>query len=249
MKILAINSSHRGRRGCTQLLLDKMAEGAISAGAEFETVALAEKKINNCLACDHCGQLENLGHCVYETVDDVKAIFDKMRASDIIVYGLPVYGLGITGMMKTFMDRINSTATAKGICLTKSGLLFHHFDRQIIGKPLVILSLCANLEPETLKNSISYYQTFAKFMDAPVVGVLSRKMSMVLENQDNPLVRQVLTAYVQAGKELALQGKISRRTIKKADRPLLDIPFLDFWMNFRLFKQKAIEKANSGLLF
>ena len=244
MKILAINGSHRGRSGCTQLLLDRLSEGAVAASAEFETVVLAEKKINPCLACGFCGKPATMGHCVYEDKDDVKDIFDRMRLADIVVYGSPVYVFGLTGRMKTFMDRFNCTGTGEGLFLTESGLMFHPVDKRVTGKPLVILSLCANIEQETVKNTLSYFTTFSRYVDAPVVGTLVRKMSMMLEQKDSPLVQEVLEAYVQAGKELALQGRISSGTERKANQPLLKIPFLDFLLNFRAFKRRAIEQAN-----
>ena len=248
MKILAINGSHRGTKGCTQLLLDKLGEGVHAAGADFETVILAEKRINSCLACDFCGKPETMGHCVYEEQDDVKAIFDQMRAADLVIYASPVYVFGLTGRMKTFLDRFNSTGTGEGLCLTQSGLIFHPVDKRVTGKPLVILTLCANLEQETVKNTLSYFTTFARYVDAPVVGTLVRKMSMLLEQKDSPLVQEVLAAYVEAGKELALQGRIRPDTERKANQPLLKIPFLDFLMKFRAFRRRAVEQANRDRL-
>jgi multimeric flavodoxin WrbA len=244
MKILAINGSHRGRSGCTQLLLDKLSEGVVAAGAEVETVVLAEKNINSCLACGVCGKPATMGHCVYDNKDDLKDIFAKMRAADILIYGSPVYIFGLTGRMKTFMDRFNSTGTGEGLCLTESGLMFHHVDKGVTGKPLVILTLCANIEQETVKNTLSYFSTFSRYVDAPIVGTLVRKMSILLEQKDSPLVQEVMKAYMQAGKELALQGRISPQTERKANQPLLKIPFLDFLLNFRAFKRRAIEQAN-----
>jgi len=244
MKILAINGSHRGRLGCTQLLLDKLAEGVTVEGAEFETVVLAEKKINSCLACGFCGKQETAGHCVYETEDDVKDIFDKMRAADILIFGSPVYAFGLTGRMKTFLDRLNSTGTGAGLCLTESGLIFHPVDRRVIGKPLVILTLCANLEQETVKNTLSYFSTLASYLDAPIVGTLVRKMSMLLEQKDSPLVQEVLAAYVKAGRELVLQKRIGVATERKANQPLLKIPFLELLLHFTAFKRKIIAQAN-----
>ena len=244
MKILAINGSHRGRQGCTQLLLDKMSEGVRAEGAEFETVVLAEKKINSCLACDFCSKPATRGHCIYEQEDDIKDIFDQMRLADIVVYGSPVYVFSLSGRMKTFMDRFNCTGTGEGLCLTESGLIFHPADKRVIGKPLVILTLCANIEQETVKNTLSYFSTFARYVDAPIVGTLVRKMSMLLEQKDSPLVQEVLAAYVQAGRELVLQKKISSKTERKANQPLLKIPFLDFLLHFTSFKRKAIKQAN-----
>ena len=54
MKITAINGSHRGRKGSTQFLIDQLFEGAVNAGAQCETIALAEYHINRCLSCRVC---------------------------------------------------------------------------------------------------------------------------------------------------------------------------------------------------
>ena len=247
MKILAINGSHRGRSGCTQILLDKLAEGAKACGAEFETVVLAEQKINRCLACDFCNKATTFGRCVYDGKDDVKEIFDRMRAADIIVYGSPVYVFGMSGLLKTFMDRFNCTGTAPGLCMTQSGLIFHHVDKMVIGKPIVVMTLCANIEQETVKNTLSYFKTFARYVDVPIAGTLVRKMAMQLEKQEDPLVQEVLASFVQAGRELALNGKISRSTEKAAAKPLLKIPFLNLLLHFRAFKRRAVEQANRDL--
>jgi multimeric flavodoxin WrbA len=41
-KILPINGSHRGPKGHTAFLLEKLSRGAVSAGAEFETMRYEE---------------------------------------------------------------------------------------------------------------------------------------------------------------------------------------------------------------
>ena len=247
MKILAINSSHRGRRGCTQFLLDRLAEGAISAGAEFETVALAEHKINHCLACDSCSKPASMGHCVFEAQDDVKAIFDRMRAADIVVYASPAYIFTMTGLMKVFLDRLNSTGKSTELCLSDSGLIFHPVDKQVTGKPMVILTLCANIEPETLTNIVSYFKTYAKFVDAPIVGTLVRTMApQLMEGEPTKAVQEVLAAFVQAGRELATGKKIDRSTEKAASRSTIGIPFLKLLMKLRGFKRKMIKQANQA---
>ncbi len=245
MKILAINGSHRGRKGCTQFLLERIVEGALSVGAEFEAVALAELKINACLACDVCCKPATLGHCVFEEKDDVKSVFDRMKAADVVIYATPAYVFNMTGLMKTFLDRLNSTGTGTGLCLSDSGLIFHPIDRQVTGKPMVILTLCANIEPDTLKNIVSYFQTYAKFVDAPVAGTLARTMApQLMEDHSAKAAQEVLAAFVQAGRELAMNKKIDRSTEKTASRSTLGIPFLNLLLQLKGFKKKMIEQVN-----
>ena len=63
--------------------------------------------------------------------------------------------------------------------LSESGLIFHHVDRAISSKPFVVLVCCDNLEAETPKNVLTYFETFSNFMDAPQVGVLVRHLPML----------------------------------------------------------------------
>lgn len=248
MKILALNGSHRGDKGCTQMLLDKIAEGAMEAGAEFETVLLAEKKITPCAGCDACHTPERQLRCIYDDEDDVKGIFDRMARADILIYASPVYIFSISGLMKTFLDRINSTAGSGELCLTKGGLLFHKINTNIYTKPFVVLTCCGNAEPETYKNVLAYFKTFSRFLDAPLVGTLVRTTVGFMEktpesDKQRQLLEEVTKAYVQAGRELAVQGRITTSTEKQANQNLLGIPFFDFLMNFTLFKKMALKNA------
>jgi multimeric flavodoxin WrbA len=253
MKILAINGSHRGEAGNTQWLLGKVAEGAMAAGAEFETLMLADRKIIPCAGCSKCQTPEQLNHCIYEDEDDVKDIFEKMRAADILIYATPVYVFNISGLMKTFMDRMNSTVGGGGLKVTNSGLFFIQTDREFHQKPFAVLTCCGNVEDETTKNVVSYFTTVAKFLDAPMVGMLVRKSVGTMEESRGkaegelkPAVREVLDAYVQAGRELATQGRIAAGTEKKANQNLLGIPFFDTLMKFRFFKEMAVKKAGQN---
>jgi len=152
--------------------------------------------------------------------------------------------------LKTFLDRFNSTAGG-GLCLTKSGLFFQKVDKEVYSKPFVVLTCCGNVEQETVKNVLTYFETFAKFLDAPIAGQLVRKSVGMLESVKSNgeegqtgVIAEVVAAYQQAGRELATRGKITPRTQKCANRQLLGIPFLDLLMKFRFFKKLALQKAD-----
>jgi len=78
MKILAINASHRGDRGHTHFLIEKLFQGATAIGAECEAIALAKLKINRCLACGQCHTDDHPLQCVFDDKNDVRAVFQKM---------------------------------------------------------------------------------------------------------------------------------------------------------------------------
>jgi len=101
MKILAIHGSPRTVRSNTRRLAGFVLEGASGAGAETETIDLADYRIVPCTACDACSLN---GVCVND--DDVPSLISRMNEADAIVFGSPVYIDNVSGQMKVFFDRL-----------------------------------------------------------------------------------------------------------------------------------------------
>lgn len=254
MKILALNASYRGDNGHTRVLLDHLGEGARAAGAEFEVVTLAAHKINRCLACDRCHGQEQYLQCVYHQKDQVAGIFARMAACDVVIYATPVYVFGVSGLLKTFIDRLYSTSDVYQLRLTRSGLFFHHVDAAICSKPLVSLVVCDNLDPAMPKNAREYFRLFARFMDAPLVGELVRDGGRLCAYGHDPQaaerlpkVAEVYAAYRQAGRELAQNGRISAATQRKANQELIPLPLFGLLRRLGPFKRIMVSKAQEFL--
>ncbi|MBI9044002.1 MAG: flavodoxin family protein [Anaerolineaceae bacterium] len=252
MNILAINGSYHGQIGYTSFLIQKVFDGAATAGADCEVIHLAEKKVRRCQACGFCHTEEHYLQCAFQQKDDVASIFEKIRHADLIIYATPIYVFGISALLKTFIDRFYSTGDIFDLSLSESGLLFHHIDRSINSKPFVTLITCDNLEAETPKNVLAYFKTYAKFMDAAIVGTLVRNGGRLSGHGKNPerekrvpKLHQVYAAYEQAGFELAKQGKINRKTQRKANQEIIPVPFFNIMkrLPFKPIKKKMIEKA------
>ncbi len=252
MRILAINASHRGDRGHTSFLIQKLFQGAAAAGAECEPITLANLKINRCLGCGHCHTDDHFLQCVYDGKDDVRGVFEKMAGADILIYATPVYIFGVSGLLKTFIDRMNAVGNTRDLRLSKRGLMFHHIDHTICSKPFVVLVCCDNLERETPKNVLSYFRTFSRFMDSPQVGVLLRnggRLSGHGRDPDRqkrfPKILEVYAAYEQAGRELAREGRIRGGTQRRANQEIIPVPFFGFLkrLPFKTLKRRFIVEA------
>ncbi|EEX47715.1 flavodoxin family protein [Jonquetella anthropi] len=99
--ILVISTSLR-KNSNTDALAESFAEGAREAGCHVEIVSLRDKQIafcNGCLAC------RKAGRCVIP--DDANPIAEKMKNADAIAFATPVYYYGMSGQMKTLIDRAN----------------------------------------------------------------------------------------------------------------------------------------------
>lgn len=98
-QVLGIVGSPR-RGGNTETLVDEVLRGAQEAGAAVEKVILSDLEIAPCEACDAC---LDTGECVHQ--DDMTALLEKMRQSEVWVLGTPVYWWGPSAQFKTFLDR------------------------------------------------------------------------------------------------------------------------------------------------
>ena len=252
MKIVAINGSHSGKRGYTHFLIEKLFKGATAIGADCEEITLANLTINICKSCGVCNTEKHLLTCIYEEKDDVAMIFDKMREADIIIYATPIYVFNMSGLMKIFLDRINSTGNSRDFKLSENGLFFHHISKDIYSKPFVTLICHDNFENEMSKSVVSYFKTFSKFMDAPQVGTIIRRSGKVTGHGKNPEKEKqypkILDSYKAielAGKELVAKGKIQKKTQKAANQDIIPVPFFSILKHCKGFKKKALEKMRN----
>lgn len=99
-KVLAIVSSPR-KGGNSELLTGQFVNGAKEAGNTVETVFLRDKKINPCLACEHCQRTG--GTCVHK--DDMAEIMKKLIEADVIVLSTSVYFYSLSAQLKLMIDR------------------------------------------------------------------------------------------------------------------------------------------------
>ena len=98
-QVLGIVGSPR-RGGNTDILVDEVLRGAKEAGASVEKILLGRMDIGHCRACDHC---RKTGACIQQ--DDMPELLKKMERSEIYVFGTPVYFMGPSAQLKTFIDR------------------------------------------------------------------------------------------------------------------------------------------------
>lgn len=101
MKILGISASPRGAQSQTLRLVKAVLDGAKSAGADVELVDACKMDIEFCNGCAVCFKT---GECTKE--DDFKALYEKILASDGMVWGSPNYFRSCTAQMKTIVDRM-----------------------------------------------------------------------------------------------------------------------------------------------
>jgi putative NADPH-quinone reductase len=118
---LIINGSTRPG-GNTDILLERMVAGAKHAGLNPALIELRNKQILNCVGCYQCLRTSK---CSIR--DDMTEIRSSIEMARIIVLASPLYWCGVTGLMKTFIDRL---------------FFYYHPDTKplISGKEVIILT-------------------------------------------------------------------------------------------------------------
>lgn len=106
MKVLLINGSPH-KFGCTYTALSEVEKALNENGIETEIFHIGTAPISSCTACRGCRN----NRCVIDDV--VNSALEKAESADAFVFGSPVHYAGISGSMKSFMDRFFFAAEHK----------------------------------------------------------------------------------------------------------------------------------------
>ena len=105
MKVLAFNGSPR-KEWNTATLLKNALDGAASQGADTELVHLYDLNFQGCNSCFACKRKngKSYGKCALK--DDLTPALQKAAEADAIIMGSPIYIGYVTGVMKSFLERL-----------------------------------------------------------------------------------------------------------------------------------------------
>lgn len=171
--LLIINGSAR-ENGNTDSLLKSFIDGLEKAKRPYSYILLRNKQINNCVGCYKC---QTEGICSIE--DDLTEIRKEIEKSDKIVFASPLYFTGVTGLMKTFFDR----------------LFFYYHERNkklISNKRALIITTMNQTDIEKEANLVKkYYKIMLKCIGLEIEDMLFYTNLMAKDaHRDNPLYHE-----------------------------------------------------------
>jgi multimeric flavodoxin WrbA len=151
--VLGVMGSPRGG-GNTQVLLDRVLEGAREEGAVTDVLRLGELFIAECDGCHVCWQ----GHECPKR-DDMNPVYAQIEKADALVLATPVYWYGPTALMKAFIDRL---------------VYFNCPDHrpQIRGKRAVIVMPFEETDPATAAGTVAFFEKCLAYLEMPLAGRL-----------------------------------------------------------------------------
>lgn len=93
-------------KGLNSKLIDSALQGAASKGAEIKQYNLITCNIDYCRGCFKCVHENHelpIGKCPLK--DDMAGILEEYSRADGYILASPVYDVGVTALMKTFLER------------------------------------------------------------------------------------------------------------------------------------------------
>jgi multimeric flavodoxin WrbA len=167
MKIIIIEASPR-KDGNSTILAREVASGARRFGAEVDIVHLHGMDIRPCSACDGCqGSLEK--DCVID--DDMRALYPRLRAADVVVYATPIYWFTVSGQIKLFMDRCYAL-TYLGTLPGEDGKPVYTVETDLGGKRFGVVLTYGDVDPfaSGAVNALRTFQDMARYVGSEIVG-------------------------------------------------------------------------------
>ena len=220
MKVVAINGSPNMDKGNTALVLGPFLEGMTEAGADVELFYTKKLQIKPCQGEFNCW-LKTPGECFQP--DDMQMLLPKLAAADVLVLATPVYVDGVTGPMKSLLDRI--VPMALPFFELRNGHCRHPArDGTSISK-LVLVANCSFWEMDNFDPLLVHMKAVSKNMGAEFAGALLRPHGPVLAvaaARGMP-TDDIFAAAKDAGRQLVEAGTMSADTLRAVSRELLPL--------------------------
>ena len=105
MKVVLINGSPR-KNFNTAKILQKVAEGAESIGADTKNINLFDYNFVGCKSCFACKLKNSKTNGLCAIRDDLRSILEGALTADAFVIGTPIYFGLPTGQFKNFFERL-----------------------------------------------------------------------------------------------------------------------------------------------
>lgn len=210
VKILFVNGSPTKKKGMTDIAVDLLVKGAEEAGARTEKIYLAEKKINYCTGCFSCW-IKTPGKCIFN--DDMPELLEKIKESDILLLGTPLYVDGMTAQTKTFVDRIIPLVEPEFEMVDGH---YRHAKRLDCVPDIALLSVCGFYELDNFDGLVDHVKRICKNFRSDYLGAVLKPYSYSLAMDDlvPDHVKEIKEAFIKAGKELAENKKFDEKTLE-----------------------------------
>jgi len=210
MYALAINGSPHMGNGNTAKILIPFLEGMKEAGASVDLFYTAKMNIGSCNGDMSCWFV-NPGICGQN--DDMKMLLPKIKEADIIIWASPVYYSGITGPLKTVMDRqLPAHVMGENRSKVQKAVLVSTCDAWELSMfdPLLV-------QMKSIYNRPDGGYQFAGALLRP----MAEGMKEMIKAGEMGLIEGIFESAREAGHQLVKEGRISEEIQQAVSRELM----------------------------
>jgi multimeric flavodoxin WrbA len=218
MRVLVLNGSPRKERGGTAQILSPFLEGMSEVGAQVEVLCVYDLELKPCLGCFACW-VKTPGQCAQK--DDVAEVLPKLAVADVVVLATPVYVDGMTGPMKTLLDRL--IPLIEPFFEIREGHCRHARREGVKAGQLALVSVSGFTELDNFAPLVAHVRAVCKNMGRAFAGALLRPYgaSLAALQQMGISVDDVIEAARSAGRQLVREGQIAQETLAVVSRELV----------------------------
>jgi multimeric flavodoxin WrbA len=217
-KVLVLNGSpHRGM-GATGSLLSFFIQGMESEEANVDVLNVYDLEVKPCRGCLACWHTSP-GKCIQE--DDMQKVLPEIADSDILVLATPVYVDGMTGSMKTLLDRI--IPLIEGRFEVRDDHCRHPLRAGVTQGEVVLVSVCGFTEMDNFEPLVTHVKAICKNLSKDYAGALLRPYGWAfreLKRMGYPIAK-VYEACREAGIQMIRNGSIPEKVLKDVSRSLI----------------------------
>lgn len=109
-KVLVLEGSPR--KGNTSTVTDWAIAG-MGRAIRAERVRVGELAVNGCAECFTCSRSKGRAGCAQD--DDMVELYEKIVDADLVIWTSPIFCWGITGQLKTVLDRCFALLTGEDL--------------------------------------------------------------------------------------------------------------------------------------
>ena len=201
MNALLVNGSPHTVKGVHVSMLDNFEEGLREAGSDVTRINVYKQSIQPCRGCFTCWT-RTPGECIQE--DDMKALLPLVAQSDILALATPVYVDGMTGPMKTFLDRL--IPLLKGRVELRDDHIRHIVREDVKRSKVVLLSASGFAELDNFDPLISHVKAATRNLGREYAGEVLLPGGWFLRYSE--AMEEVTRMVRSAGNELVEKGRI-----------------------------------------
>jgi len=217
-KAIAINGSPLMDKGYTGMLLESFTGGLTGAGVDVETFCASKLKVKPC-SCGvmHCWRIKP-GMCCIE--DDMNMLYPRLKEADTLILATPVY-IPLPGEMQNVVNRL--CPIINPLLETRRGRTRARFRDDVKIERIVLVSTGGWWEKENFEVVLHIARELAENGSVEFAGAILRPHAFIMGSRDQLSEdgRAVLDAARKAGRELAMEGKMSEATLEAVSRPLI----------------------------